>query len=330
VRPSAALLRPAFLSRAFLGRALLAVGAVGFGLTGAAGCSSDSSSAGDRVRVVAAFYPLQFVTERVGGDRVRVTNLSRPGVEPHDLELEPRQVASLVDADLVVHLAGFQPAVDEAVDAEARDKAFDVATAQPLMDAPERTEDGEAEEAEEAEEHANEGKDPHVWLDPAILATIADRLAERLGSVDKDHAATYRDNATKLKSDLTALGEEFSAGLKTCARRDIVTSHASFGYLAARYDLTQVPISGLSPEAEPTPQRVAEVAALARSKGVTTIFFETLVSPKIARTLATEVGAKAEVLDPIEGLSPDAAPGTDYLSVMRQNLGRLREALGCQ
>jgi zinc transport system substrate-binding protein len=288
----------------------------------AAGCSSSPAATGDKIDATVAFYPLQFVTERVGGDRVRVTNLARPGVEPHDLELQPKQLANVADADLVVYLAGFQPAVDEAVEAQARDAAFDVATVEPLTDAPPAAAD---------EDGADEGKDPHVWLDPIRLAAIGDRLAERLAEADpdKDNAAAYRDRAARLRAELTALDTEFSDGLTTCQRRDVVTSHAAFGYLAARYNLTQVPISGLSPDGEPTPQRVAEVAALARSRNVTTIFFETLVSPKIAEALATEVGARAEVLDPLEGLAPDAAPGTDYLSVMRQNLAKLRTALGC-
>ena len=296
----------------------------------AGGCSASPASTGDRLDVTVAFYPLQFVTERVGGDRVRVTNLARPGVEPHDLELQPKQLAGLADAGLVVYLAGFQPAVDEAVEAEAKDASFDVAAVQPLADAPPGAE-GEQDGDGGTGEHANEGKDPHVWLDPTRLAAIGDRLAERLAEADpnKDNAAGYRDRAARFRTELTALDTEFSAGLTTCQRREIVTSHAAFGYLAARYGLTQVPISGLSPESEPTPQRVAEVAALARSRNVTTIFFETLVSPKIAETLATEVGARAEVLDPLEGLAPDAAPGTDYLSVMRQNLAKLRAALGC-
>lgn len=288
--------------------------ALGFAIGALTACSSDSKADGT-VDVVAAFYPLQFVAERVGGDAVKVTNLAKPGVEPHDLELEPRQLAGIADADLALYLKGFQPAVDEAIEAEAKESSFDVASVQPLNEAPEGEE---------------EGKDPHVWLDPTRLATIAGKVADRLAAVDKDHADAYRDRATKLTADLTALDGEFRTGLQNCARTDIVTSHAAFGYLAKRYNLTQVPISGLSPEAEPSPQRVAEVAALAKEKGVTTIFFETLVSPKVAQTLATEVGARAEVLDPIEGLRADAAPGEDYLSVMRQNLTKLREALGCR
>jgi zinc transport system substrate-binding protein len=287
-------------------------------LTTLGACSAEKKADG-KIDVVAAFYPLQFVAERVGGDAVTVTNLAKPGVEPHDLELEPKQLAGIADADLALYLKGFQPAVDEAVEAEAKDSAFDVATVQLLNEAP---------EGEEEDEHG--GKDPHVWLDPTRLATIADKVAERLAAADKDHADDYKLRAVKLKTDLTALDDEYKKGLQNCARTDIVTSHAAFGYLAKRYNLVQVPISGLSPEAEPSPQRVAEVAAFAKEKGVTTIFFETLVSPKVAQTLATEVGARAEVLDPIEGLRADAAPGEDYLSVMRQNLTKLRDALGCR
>lgn len=279
-------------------------------------CSPTEDKAEGTVDVVVAFYPLQFVAEKVGGDNVRVTNLARPGVEPHDLELEPKQLAAIADTDLALYLAGFQPAVDEAIGAEAAGRSFDVATVQPLDEAPDGGEEP--------------GKDPHVWLDPTRLAAIADKVAERLGAVHSADADGYRDRATAFRAELATLDREFDEGLKTCARRDIVTSHAAFGYLAAKYNLTQVPLSGISPDAELNPQRVAEVAALAKEKGVTTIFFETLVSPKVAETLAKEIGAKAEVLDPIEGLAADAAPGTDYLSVMRQNLAKLRAALACR
>jgi zinc transport system substrate-binding protein len=290
--------------------AVLALGlaAVLAAAAAASGCTASpaASSNGTAPDAVVAFYPLQFVAERIGGDRVRVTNLVRPGVEPHDLELRPRQLATIADADVVVYLAGFQPAVDEGVAVTNSPNAFDVGTVEPLI-----------------------GADPHVWLDPTRLATIGDRLADRLAAGDGRNGDTYHDRAAALRADLTALDTEFATGLRDCQRRDIVTSHAAFGYLAARYGLTQVPISGLSPESEPTPQRVAAVAALAREHGTTTIFFETLVSPKVARTLATEVGARAEVLDPIEGLDPDAPPGADYMSVMRENLAKLRTALGC-
>jgi zinc transport system substrate-binding protein len=305
----------------------LLVAAIALGTLSA--CGDDAPGAGSgQLDVVAAFYPLQFVAERVGGDAVHVTNLAKPGAEPHDLELNADQVAKIVDAEVVVYLKGFQPAVDEAVEQQGGDRAFDVSTAVPLLDA---SDAGHTHEGEEpgGEEHAEEagGKDPHVWLDPTRLATIGDKVAERLGRADAEHAADYTARAAALRTELEALDAEYAAGLKTCQRREIVTSHSAFGYLADRYDLAQIGVSGLSPEDDPSPRRLAEVATEAREHQATTIFFETLVSPKVAETVAREVGAKTAVLDPIEGLQPGSSD--DYFSVMRKNLAALEPALGC-
>ncbi|WP_433529460.1 metal ABC transporter substrate-binding protein [Micromonospora sp. CA-263727] len=318
-------------------RALAATTAALLALAGVTACSTDGGPAGadpDRVDVVAGFYPLQFLAERIGGDAVAVTNLARPGAEPHDLELNPRQVGQISEAKLVVFLHGFQPAVDEAVEQNAGDRAFDVATVQPLLDATagghDHDHDGEEEHADEpehAEETSGDAKDPHVWLDPTRLATIGDQLAERLGGIDPDRAGEYTQRAAALRTELAQLDTEFTEGLKTCQRREIVVSHTAFGYLAQKYQLEQIGITGLSPENEPSPQRLAEVTEEAREHGATTIFFETLVSPKVAETIAREVGAQTAVLDPIEGLS--AENGADYLSVMRTNLQTLRTALSC-
>ncbi|MEU7960008.1 MULTISPECIES: metal ABC transporter substrate-binding protein [Micromonospora] len=306
-------------------RALTAAATALLVLTGGTACSTEGAGADpDRVDVVAAFYPLQFVAERVGGDAVTVTNLAKPGAEPHDLELNPRQVGQVSEAELVFYLKGFQPAVDEAVAQNAADRAFDVTTVAPLRDA---TADGHDHEGEDGHAEESGGKDPHLWLDPTRLATVADRLAERLGAVDPDRAADYTTRARTLRGELEKLDTEYAAGLKTCQRREIVVSHAAFGYLAERYQLEQIGLTGLTPDTEPAPQRLAEVAREAREHRATTIFFETLVSPKVAETIAAEVGAKTAVLDPIEGLSADG--GGDYLSVMRTNLTTLRTALGC-
>ncbi|SCL38475.1 zinc transport system substrate-binding protein [Micromonospora rhizosphaerae] len=306
-------------------RALAAVVAL-LTLGGVAGCSADGSTGADpkRVDVVAAFYPLQFLAERIGGDAVKVTNLAKPGAEPHDLELNPGQVGQVSEAELIVYLKGFQPAVDDAVDQNAGDRAFDVASVQPLLDAAAAGHQHEGGEAGHEEEPTG-GKDPHVWLDPTRLATIGDRLAERLGKADPDRAADFTARARALRADLEKLDTEYAQGLQTCQRREMVTSHTAFGYLAARYRLEQVGITGLTPEAEPSPQRLAEVAKEAREHGATTIFFETLVSPKVAETIAREVGAKTAVLDPIEG----APAAGDYLSAMRADLQTLRTALDC-
>ncbi|MGQ5263937.1 metal ABC transporter substrate-binding protein [Micromonospora sp. ZYX-F-536] len=300
--------------------ALLALGA-------AAGCSTGGAAGADpqRVDVVAAFYPLQFLAERIGGDAVRVTNLAKPGAEPHDLELSPSQVGQVSDAELIVYLKGFQPAVDEAVAQSDGDRVFDVTGVQPLLDATAGGHNHEGEEEHGKEEHG--AKDPHVWLDPTRLAGIGDQLAQRLGKADPDHAADYTARSAALRADLTTLDGEFNQGLQTCQRREIVTSHAAFGYLADRYRLEQVGITGLSPDVEPSPQRLAQVIEEAKEHRATTIFFETLVSPKVAETIAGQVGARTAVLDPIEGLA--AGSDGDYLSVMRTNLQTLRTALSC-
>jgi len=293
------------------------------GLTACADGTGGASEPG-RVDVVAAFYPLQFLAERIGGDTVAVSNLTKPGAEPHDLELNPRQVGQVVDADVVVYLSGFQPAVDEAVEQNGGDRAFDVAGVTPLLDAAAGGHDHDHEgEAGHAEEGG--GKDPHVWLDPTRLVTIGDKLAERLGEADPDHAADYTARAGALRTELTKLDTEYADGLRTCQRREIVTSHTAFGYLTERYRLEQIGISGLTPESEPSPKRLAEVAEEAREHQAGTIFFETLVSPKVAETIAREVGAKTAVLDPLEGPPADG----DYLSAMRTNLQTLRTALDC-
>lgn len=291
----------------------LALSACGGGSGGTASASDDGSLA-----VAAGFYPYQFLAERVGGEDVAVTNLTKPGGEPHDLELTAQQVGALGETDLVVYSAGLQPAVDEAVEQQASDRAFDVLSVVELRE-------GEQEHDEQAHHEAAASADPHVWLDPQRLATIGTALADRLAELDPDGAGGYRARAKELATELTALDDDLRAGLERCERRQIVTSHDAFGYLADAYGLEQVAVAGLSPEDEASPQRLAEVAAQAQEDGVTTIFFEELVSPKVAESLAREVGATATVLSPLEG-APDTG---DYVSAMRENLATLRTALDC-
>jgi zinc transport system substrate-binding protein len=299
-------------------------------LTGAAACGSNNSpSDADKIRIVAALYPLQFLAESIGGDRVTVTNMVPPGAEPHGIELNPSQVAEIANARLVVYISGFQPAVDEAVEQEARGTAFDAATLVTLLNSPaEGHEEGPTPPTQNAKAPATgKGKGPHLWLDPVQFGKVADTLAEELATTDPSGAVGYRERAAGLRAKLTALDAEYEHGLKTCQRRQIVVSHAAFGYLAERYKLEQIPITGLFPEVEPTPPQMADVAARAKKYGATTIFFETLASPKVAEAIAAEVKARTAVLDPIERLQ--AGTRGDYLSVMRTNLPTLRSALGC-
>jgi len=329
-------------------RTLALVVVAGMGLAACGSSSSGSaegpgpSGGGGALNVVASFYPLQYAVEQVGGDAVVVTNLTKPGAEPHDLELNPQNVAAVADADLVVYLGGFQPAVDDAVGSEAGDRAFDVAPAARLDLT--GVEDGHEHAEESGEEHAGEESageehgdeehegeevtDPHFWLDPTRLADVGDAVAEKLAAVDPEQADAFTANAAAFRRELEALDAELEAGLSSCTSTDIVTSHQAFGYLAQRYGMTQVGITGLSPEAEPDAATIAEVADYVTEHKVATIYYETLVSPAVAETVAGETGAKTAVLDPIEGIS-DASAAQDYVGVMRANLAALKAGQPC-
>jgi zinc transport system substrate-binding protein len=278
----------------------------------ACGDAVSADRTGETVAVVASFYPLAFVAERVGGDRVTVTNLTPPGVEPHDLELTADDLEAIAAADVVIDVGGgFQPSVEEAVAAEASGITIDALAGAPALP-------------------GQDGGDPHVWLDPARVAMLADRVGEALTEADPAGATGFGDRAAALRTDLEALDREFRDGLASCRSRVLITNHAAFGYLAAAYDLDQRAISGLSPEAEPDPGRIAELAAEAGRDGITTVFTEELVSAEVAETLASEAGLTTAVLSPLEGLSEErAAAGEDYLSVMRANLEVMRDGLGC-
>ena len=271
--------------------------------------------AGGKLDVVAGFYPFAFLAERIGGAHVAVTNLTRPGAEPHDLELTPSQVATVSEADLAIYEKGLQPAVDSAVEQNKPKAALDTAKVVPLED------HGDLGEGDPR------GADPHVWLDPVDFAKIADAVAEALEKADPAHAADYQTSLAALDDQLTGLDLAFKGGLANCARHDIVTAHAAFGYLAERYGLRQVPIAGLSPDDEPSAAHLARIEKLIKTDGVTTVFFEALASPKTAQSLARDTGTKAAVLDPVEGIADPSRH--DYLSVMRDDLAALKTALGC-
>ena len=294
-------------------RAVLLAATVAAVVAAVAGCASGEAAGTGKLTVAASFYPLQYVTARIAGDTATVTSLTPPGAEPHDLELSPKDVAAISDADLVVYLGGFQPPVDEAATQNADDHRLDVSTA-----AEEDRKDPEGELV----------RDPHFWLDPVRLAAVAGTIEKRLAEVSPGDRATYAANLASLAADLKALDDEYTKGLANCANKDLVTSHEAFGYLAERYGMTQVGITGLSPEQEPDAATLAQVTRFVRANHVRTIYYETLVSPAIARTVAGETGASTDVLDPIEGVT-SASQGSDYLAIMRSNLKNLQKGQPC-
>lgn len=292
----------------------------------AIGCGAgDDPAASEGSEIIAAFYPLEFVAAEIAGGNANVTNLSPPGVEPHDLELTPDQVRSLAQADLVLYIGeGFQPAVEDVIGELSRTPVIDGLEIQDDL-----IEGGRSHEEEEGHDDALEegATDPHVWLDPTRAASLGRAVAAEMERIDPDNADGYADNADALAGALAELDDEYSTTLGNCERNELVVSHEAFGYLTERYGLEQVGVSGIDPESEPSPGRVAEVAEFAREHEVTTIFFEEQVAPDIARVIADEIGAAVEVLDPLE-FPPEG--DADYFDVMRTNLHSISAALGCE
>ncbi|MCF3129539.1 metal ABC transporter solute-binding protein, Zn/Mn family [Streptomyces olivochromogenes] len=311
--------------------AATAVTALGLGTLSA--CADDSAGAAqtDKFDVVASFYPMTFLAERIGGSHVHVTNLTSPGQEPHDLELSPRQIVRLQESDAVLYLKGLQPSVDDAVAQSGLRTRVDAASLTSLEK--HGTEVGGHAAEHDSGEHASGGrgeeggKDPHIWLDPVKYAEVAKGVGAAFEKADPDHAADYRKNTAALVKQLDDLNTRFRDGLAGTRTKVFITTHAAFGYLAERYGLTEEAINGLDPESEPSAARVRDLEKLARADGVSTVFYETLVSDETAKTVAQDAHLKTDVLDPIEGIT-DKSRGRDYFSVQEANLKALRTALG--
>jgi zinc transport system substrate-binding protein len=270
----------------------------------------------EKISVVTSFYPLTFMAQEIGGDRVEVKNLTPAGAEPHDYELTPRDMESIQRSQLLILNGGVEP-WGEKVKQTITPNTKVLTVGSELF-------------SQELEEDGQMIKDPHVWLSPALARTEAQAIAAALIDIDPAHANDYTQRAQQLDDKLTALDVQFRTGLAQCAQRSFVTSHDAFGYLASAYNLQQVSIAGLSPDEEPSPRQLADVAKFARQNNVKFIFFESLVSPKFSETVANEVGAKTLVLDPLEGISDaDMQSGKNYLTVMQENLANLQIALEC-
>ena len=341
------------MSKRILAAACAAATALALSACTSTASSGDSSSKDGSLTVMASFYPLQYLAEKVGGEHVSVTSLTPEGAEPHDLELSPKMVDSLSSADAVIYLAGFQSAVDEAIEQQAPKTVIDVSSAAELVEAgsdanhpaeeeaTEETQSGETDAHDhdhdghdhEGHDHAGHdhhhdmSADPHFWLDPVRMAKAATLVGDKLAEADSAHADTYKANAKALSEELTTLGDTLVSRTSTCKVKTFVTAHTAFGYLADRTGLTQVGISGLDPESSPSPARLAEISQIAKEQGVTTIFTEALIDPKVAQTLADDLGITTAVLDPIESQT-DASK--DYAAVMQANIDALTKANNCQ
>lgn len=325
-------------------RALSAVAAaaLGLSLTACSALSPDSSSSADSrtaggaagaLPVAVSFYPIQYLTEAIGGDHVSVTSLTPADQEPHDYDLSGKEVTSTLEgASLVAYVEGFQPSLDKAVTQVNGPTVVDLSSKVDL-----KHHEGVEDEEEHADESADEGAhkeadhdadslDPHFWLDPVRMKSAATAIEEALATADPDHAEDYKTNLETLTSTLDGLDSSYQGGFSQCERKTFITSHAAFGYLADRYGLTQTSISGIDPEQEPSAADIAAAKKAVEDTGSTTIFTEELVSPETAEAVASETGATTAVLSPIESAPEDA----DYAGAMSANLDALRTALACK
>lgn len=305
-------------------------------LAGCGALTDSSEGAEDSKSVAVGLYPLEYLAERVAGDAFEVENLTTPGGEPHDLTLDVRETAIVADSTLLVYVGSLQPSVQEAAEQVAEGEVLDAATVVDLLPFEDGHDHEEHADHDHAEEHADEEgheghdhgeEDPHFWQDPLRMADLGDAIAARLADLDPDGAEDFEANAADLRADLEELDAEYAAGLAQCATSTVVTNHDAFGYLE-KYGLHLESITGISPDAEPTPAALADLQDLIESDGITTVFSESLVSPKAAETLASDVGVRTEVLDTVEGLTDETAD-EDYLSLMRQNLAKLQQANRC-
>lgn len=280
---------------------------------------SATAPTASRLQVTASFYPLYFFAKTIGGDVADVVNITPAGAEPHDYEPTARDIAQIEDSRLLILNGGKLEAWGDKV----RQTLAGTDTAVISV--------GDAFADQTVVESGETARDPHVWLDPSLAKKEADAIAQKMEALDPSHADYFAQNVSSLDQELDALDREYRSYFSTCQKKDIVTSHAAFGYLARAYGLNQIPIAGLSPDSEPSPKQLADISNMAKAKGVTTIFFESIASPKLSETVAREIGAETMVLDPIEGLADaDQRAGKNYFTLMKQNLQNLIIALQCQ
>lgn len=294
-----------------------------------AGCGNKQETAKtNKLQVVTTFYPMYDFTKNVVGDNGEVSVLMKAGTEPHDYEPSAKDIAKIADSDVFVYnseeMETWVGSVLKNIDTK-KTVVIDASKEIKLLEGSHEEEDEDHDHDHEGHSHAH---DPHVWLDPVLAKEEVNAIKEGLIQADKTNKASYEKNAKTYSDKLDALNEKFEVGLKDAKNRTFVTQHAAFAYLAARYDLKQVAISGISPDQEPSPAKLAELNDFVKENNIKVIYFEETASPKIAKTLAKETGATLAVLSPIEGITKeDQDQGIDYIKVMENNLKALQETI---
>jgi len=271
-----------------------------------------------KLQVVTSFYPLYYFATQIAGDKADIKNITPSGAEPHDYDPSVQDVAQIEKSNMLVLNGGVESWGDKIRD-NLKETNVTIITA------------GEGLLTQQVEEEGKNQIDPHVWLDPIRAKQEAHAIELGFEKVDPANSSYYQKNEKILDDRFDQLDSVYKTGLAQCGQKDIITAHAAFGYLATRYNLKQVTITGLSPDSEPSAQQLADVIKFAKTNNVQYIFFESLMSPKLSQTVATEIGAHTLVLDPIEGVSDDdMKAGKNYFTIMQENLKNLQLALQCK
>lgn len=278
---------------------------------------------GEKLTVVTTFYPMYEFTAQVSGDAADVSMLIPSGTDSHGFEPSAQDVAAISDADVFVYSS-------EEMETWVPDLLPIVADEEVLViEASQNIELMESGEDHEEDDHGHSHVlDPHVWVDPVYAQEQVQTIEEGLIEADPENETTYKEQAADYISELEELHQEFSGAFEGAEQRTFVTQHAAFGYLAERYDLTQLSIGGLSTESEPDPASLAGVTTFVRENDIPVIYYNQSSSSAIAETVAEEAGVETAQLHSIEGVSEEEqAEGADYLSLMRSNLEALKRSI---
>lgn len=272
------------------------------------GCGSAPVKTSNKPQIYTSFYAIYDFASKIGGDKVEIHNLVPSGTEPHDWEPSSKDMLNLNSADVLFYNGlGMESWIDKVKGAVNGEKPKYVELSAPFE---------------------NTKNDPHIWLDPKNVIIMSQEICDTLSTLDPSNEAYYKQNLTTFTEQLNKLDNDFKTQLSNIASKKIVVSHEAYSYLCSAYGLEQTSIDGISADSEPSPAKMKEIADYIKANHIKYIFFEELVSPKIAQSLADETGVQLLPLNPFEGLEQeDIDNGADYISVMEDNLKNLVTAL---
>lgn len=295
-------------------------------LVGLGACKDNQAASENKdkkLQIVATFYPMYDFTKNIVGDAGEVSLLMPAGSEPHDYEPSAKDMAKITDADVFVyHNENMEAWVPSAVKSWKKGEPNVIEGTKDMLLLP----GGEEEHDHSHEEGHHHDYDPHTWVSPHRAIKEVTSIKNQLVKLYPEKKTDFEKNAKAYLAKLETLDKEYSDTLKAAKQKNFVTQHTAFGYLALDYGLNQVGISGINPDQEPDPSRIAELKHYVEDNDIRYIYFENNNQGKAAKTLADETKVNLEVLNPLESLTKKQMDaGEDYISVMKENLSALKK-----